>query len=89
MLQNQAKLMISPEKLYYRLMFIRNKLGTVNIAETEFNLCLKPSERFETRYTVKDEELAKTYLLPEYNKETFKEEMKQKIRKEEKGKEHE
>lgn len=89
LLHNQAKLIISPEKLYYRLMFIRNKLGTVNIAETEFNACLKPSERFETKYTVKDEELAKTYLLPEYDKESFKEKIKQTIRKEEQGKEHE
>lgn len=92
LIRNQAKLMISSQKLYYRLMFLKEKLGTVNIAETEFNLCLKPSQRFEPRYTVKDRELEKIYLLPEYdpeNPQKFKQEIMKKIKEKENGKEHE
>jgi len=86
--------MISSEKLYCRLMCTRKKLGTVNFNETEFNLCLKPSERFEPRYNVKDEQLLKVYPLPKYNPESpdeFKQKIKEniEIKEKEEGKEHE
>lgn len=65
----QSKILLAPQKIYYRLMHVKELNGGTCINRIDFESCLREQARFETKYGTKDEILQKKYVLPKFNQE--------------------